>query len=160
VNPHSSQRNITASLLFLGVAFATGNAAAQTASDLEAVKAANQAFSSALSARDIAAMRKVWAADADIQEIGPSAKAVSIGWEAIKKGFEGYFANVQEITITVDQPRIKVNGPVAWVSTTNHSQTKDKAGASRSSNNFSTAIFEKKSGDWLMVYHHNSRIPD
>jgi hypothetical protein len=47
-------------------------AVAQQAADMDTVKAANQAFYAALSALDIGAMQKVWCADADIQNIGPS----------------------------------------------------------------------------------------
>jgi hypothetical protein len=73
-------------LLFLGVAFTLGSAVvAQQGSDIDAVKATNQAFYAALSARDISAMQKVWSSDADIQNIGPVSKAAAVGWDDIKK---------------------------------------------------------------------------
>ena len=58
------------------------------------VKAANQAFYAALSARDIGAMQKVWSSDIDIENIGPFSKAAHVGWDAIKKRFEETFGNV------------------------------------------------------------------
>ena len=52
---------------------------------MSAVKAANQAFYTAFSAHDIGAMQKAWSSDADIQNIGPSSKAVVIGWMLQKR---------------------------------------------------------------------------
>jgi SnoaL-like domain len=56
-----------------------GSAAAEPqSSETDSVKAANQAFYSAFSARDIAAMQKVWSSDAGIQNIGPTNKSVTV----------------------------------------------------------------------------------
>ena len=46
--------------LFLSMLLIGGGVAAQQQSDVDAVKAANQAFYTALSGRDVAAMQKVW----------------------------------------------------------------------------------------------------
>jgi hypothetical protein len=68
MNGRSSRTQTAAGFLFLlGVAFAGGGAVAQQAADMDAVKAANQAFYAALSARDVWAMQKVWSSDVDIQ---------------------------------------------------------------------------------------------
>ena len=155
-----SLNKITATLLFLGVAFIAKNAVvAQQVSDIDAVKAANHAFYTALSARDISAMQKVWSNDVDIQNIGPASKAAAIGWDDIKKRFEDTFANFSELKVSMEEPRIKTNGSIAWVSGVEQGQTKDKSGALHSSTNLATNIFEKKSGGWVMVYHHASRTP-
>jgi ketosteroid isomerase-like protein len=57
----------------------------------------------------------------------------------------------------MEQPRIKINGSIAWVSGIEQAQSKDKSGVPHSSTNSVTNIFEKKSSVWLMVYHHASR---
>lgn len=159
MNRHSLLPKMCAALVFLGVAFAGGGAVAQQASDMDAVKAANQAFYAALSARDISAMQKVWSSDVDIQNIGPVSKAAAVGWDAIKNRFEETFGNFSELKVSMEQPRIKINGSIAWVSGIEQSQSKDKAGVPHSSTNLATNIFEKKAGNWLMVYHHASRTP-
>jgi ketosteroid isomerase-like protein len=155
-----SLKGATAALLLLGVAISTSNAIAQ-ASDIAAVKAANQAFYAALSARDVGAMQKVWSSDADIENIGPSDKAAGLGWEGVKKSYEGTFAMFPEIkaAMEMEQPRIKINGSPAWVSGVERAQLKNKAGEAINVSNLATSIFEKKHGGWLMVYHHASRMP-
>jgi hypothetical protein len=69
------------------------------------VKAANQAFYAALSARDIGAMQKVWSSDIDIENIGPFSKAAHVGWDAIKKRFEETFGNVHRRSHPGDRSR-------------------------------------------------------
>ena len=159
MNRRSSPTQIAAAFLFLGVASAGGRAVAQQAADINAVKAANQAFYAALSARDIGAMQKVWSSDVDIENIGPFSKTAHVGWDAIKKRFEETFGNVSELKDSMEQPRIKINGNIAWVSGIEQGESKDKAGTLHSDTNLATNIFEKKAGDWLMVYHHASRVP-
>lgn len=159
MNRRSSLTKIAAALLFLGVAFAGGHAVTQQVSDMDAVKAANQAFYAALSARDIGAMQKVWSSDVDIENIGPVSKAPHVGWDAVKKRFEETFGNVTELKDSMEQPRIKIKGSIAWVSGIEQGESKDKSGASHSSTNLATNIFEKQDGVWLMVYHHASRVP-
>ena len=133
-------------------------AAAQQSSEIDAVQAANQAFYSAFSARDVAAMQKVWSNDASIQNIGPANKSVTMGWDKIGKGFEGLFDAYPELTASME-PQIKIVGVVAWATGIEQVQRKDKAGASSSAKNLVTNIFQKQDGRWLMVHHHSSRIP-
>ena len=154
-----SIREIT--VLFLSaVIFATSNAVvAQQSSDIDAVKAANQAFYAALSARDISAMQRVWSSDIDIQNIGPVSKSPAVGWDDIQKRFEDTFASFSELKVSMEQPRIKVNGSIAWVSGIEQGESKGKDGVPHSSTNLATNIFEKKPNGWQMVYHHASRTP-
>jgi ketosteroid isomerase-like protein len=159
MNRRGSLKGITAALLLLGVAFFADSAVAQQASDMDAVKSINQAFYRALSARDVGAMQKVWSSDPDIQDIGPSDKAVGIGWDGVKKSFEGTFGMFSEIKAEMEQPRVKINGSTAWVSGVERTQLKNKAGETISGSNLATSIFEKKPSGWLMVYHHASRMP-
>jgi ketosteroid isomerase-like protein len=142
-----------------GVTFAAGNAVAQKASEMDAVKAANQAFYTALSTRDVGAMQKVWSGDADIQNIGPRSKAIAVGWDAVKKGFEATFDTFPELKASMEQTRIKINGATAWVSGIEKVQRKNKAGEASSGTNLGTNIFVKQGDRWLMVYHHASAVP-
>ena len=142
-----------------GVTFAAGNAVAQKVSEMDAVKAASQAFYAALSARDVGAMQKVWSSDADIQNIGPRSKAATVGWDAIGKGFEATFANFPELKVSMEQSQIKINGSTAWVSGIEKAQRKNKAGEASSGANLGTSIFVKQGGRWLMVLHHASAVP-
>ena len=143
----------------LGVTFAAGNAVAQKSSEMDAVKAANQAFYTALSARDVGAQQKLWSSDADIQNMGPRSKAAEVGWVAIKKSLEGTFDIFPELKVSMEQPRIKINGSTAWVNGIEKAQRKNKAGEVSSGTNLGTSIFVKQGGRWLMVYHHASAVP-
>lgn len=135
-----------------------GSAAAEPqSSETDAVKAANQAFYSAFSTGDVAAMQKVWSSDADIQNIGPTSKSVTVGWDKIGKGFEALFAAFPELKATM-KPEIKIVDAVAWVTGIEQIQRKDKAAAISSVGNLVTSIFQKQDGRWLMVHHHASRI--
>ena len=153
-----SFKGTTAALLLLGVA-TTSSAVAQQESDMDAVKAATQAFYAALSARDAGAMEKVWSSDSDIENIGPSDKAAGLGWEGVKKSYAGTFSMETEIKAAMEQPRIKINGSIAWVSGVERAQFKNKAGETINVSNLATSIFEKNPRGWLLVYHHASRVP-
>src|SRR5437763_10740278 len=93
-----------------------GGAVAQQQSEVEAVKAANQAFYAALSGQDAGAMQKVWSNDPDTQNIGPRDKAFTVGSERIQKGFRNLFDNFPELKVSMQEPRIKLVGSVAWAS--------------------------------------------
>jgi ketosteroid isomerase-like protein len=145
-------------LLICGILIG-GKASGQQPLDLDAVKAANQAFYTALSARDMKAMRKVWATDPDTTNIGPGYKTVAVGWDTIGKGFEATWDAVPELKVTMEGPRIKIVADTAWASGIEQMQGKNKTGAIVSGAYLVTNIFQKQDGHWLMVHHHASRMP-
>lgn len=132
---------------------------AEKASDLDAVKAANAAFYSALSARDIGAVMKSWSSKSEVRHIGPRNKEVDVGLEAIRKNIQGVMEAFPELKVTPEQVQIRIVGAVAWVSDIENTERKNKAGEAFSGSNFGTSIFEKQGGKWLMVYHHASAVP-
>src|SRR5665811_456589 len=86
---------ITTALLLLlaGV----GNCVAQTASDTEAVRAANELYYAALSARDIRAMEQVWSQSPDDVNVAPPVRPVAhVGWTAVKKTYEIFWATLDD----------------------------------------------------------------
>ena len=144
-------------LLICGI-FIGGKASGQQPLDLDAVKAANQAFYTALSTGDVTAMRKVWSSDPDTTNIRPGGKSVVVGWDAIGKGFEETRDAFPDLKATME-PRIKIVGAIAWASGVEQTQRKDKSGTVVSGANLATNIFQKQDGHWLMVHHHASRMP-
>ena len=147
--------------LSLALALAATPAVAQKGkrSELDAVKAANEAFYAALSKRDVAAMQKVWSSDADIQNIGPRSKVADVGWDAQKVSYERTFDAFPELKVSMPEPKIKINGSTAWVSGLEHAERKTKKGETVKGTNLGTSIFVKQGGKWRMVYHHASAIP-
>src|SRR3954469_121966 len=92
----------TGLILILG----TGNLRAEERSDIEVVTAANHAFDAAISARDINAMEKVWAAEPYVIAVHPASKALIVGWDAVRKSWEGTFDRFAEISVSMKEPQI------------------------------------------------------
>ena len=150
-------RVVALALLILGFCLPASNIVAQS-SDMEAVKAANQAFYAALSARDIGAMEKVWSKNADVRQVGPRSKTFDIGWPAVKQNFERVFDFFTQLSVEEENPEIKIYGSIALVSGVEKAQRKTKTGESQTAASFGTNIFEKQNGRWLMIYHHFSPV--
>ena len=85
---HTALTKLAMASLFLGVAFAQSGAIAQESSDIENVKAASQAFYSALNARDPSAMAKVYAHTSYVVYIPPVGSEIAVGWEAVNKSWK------------------------------------------------------------------------
>jgi ketosteroid isomerase-like protein len=137
----------------------THSAIAQEASDLDDVRAANDAFYRALSARDLGVMWKVWSYKTEIRHISPRNKVINVGLDAAMRNWKGLFAAFPEFRITCEQEYIRVNGETAWVSVIEKAQWKNDDGETETATHFGTNIFEKQDGRWFMVYHHGSAVP-
>ena len=144
------------SLLLVGV----GNCIAQTASDTEAVRAANELYYAALSARDIRAMEQVWSQSPDDVNVAPPVRPVAhVGWTAVKKTYEIFWATLDELTVSMELPTIKIEGNVAWVFGTEQAKRRTRDGQVSGGPNFGTSIFVKRDSRWLMVFHQAALMP-
>ncbi len=129
-------------------------------SETQKVKAANLTYYRALSARDIRAMEKVWTCASDNILIAPPVNPVThIGWDAIRRNWERYWAQFDEFNVSMEDPTVNVNGPVAWVHGIEHSRRHAKTGQITTSANYGTNIFCNQDGRWLMVFHQAALIP-
>jgi ketosteroid isomerase-like protein len=146
-------------LIAVLVGIGVGNARAQTNADVAAVTAANNAFYTAMSGLDAAAMEKVWAPEAYITNIGPSSKTVDIGSPLVPNGFKDRFAALAQMVLKPNDPQVHVNGNVAWTVGLETGEAKQKDGTSRPFANLVTNIFEKKDGRWLLVSHQAQAVP-
>jgi ketosteroid isomerase-like protein len=142
-------------ILFLG----TVNLHAEQASDIEAVTTANLAFDAALSGRDINAMGKVWAAEPYVVAVHPTSKVVIVGWNAVRQSWEGAFDRFAEISVSMKEPQIHLAQNMGWVIGIEIVQGKSKNGDAVSFTAFTTNMYEKRDGRWLMVLHTTSRVP-
>jgi ketosteroid isomerase-like protein len=133
---------------------------AQTESGREAVRAANQAYYDALSARDIQAMEQVWSRTADDVLVAPPIRpSAHAGWDKIKKQYETFWATLEELTVSMEQPTIHIEGNVAWTFGTEHAKRRTKDGQASGGPNFGTNIFVKRDGRWLLVFHQAALMP-
>ena len=73
---------VTLGMTTLGLSFAASTFAKSEASDFAQVKVANQAYYAALSARDLAAMERVWARSPSDVNVAPPIKPAAHrpGW--------------------------------------------------------------------------------
>jgi ketosteroid isomerase-like protein len=137
-----------------------GNSVAQPSGDMDAVAAANRSYYAALSARDLPAMEQVWSRSPDDVNIAPPTRPVAhVGWEAIKKNYERFWPTLDELTVSMERPSIRIDGNVAWVYGTEQVKRRTKDGQVSSGPNFGTSVFVKRDGRWLMVFHQAALMP-
>jgi ketosteroid isomerase-like protein len=124
------------------------------------VKAAIDAYHAALSALDSTKMESLWAHDASVTLINPSGKSIAVGWDAVKKEWEGLFNVLGELKVTqADGPHISVKGDVAWSTGIASAVGKFKSGTDSTGATYESDVFEKRDGQWLLVSHVALRVP-
>ena len=134
--------------------------AQESSADVTAIAAADQAFYSALSGRSIQAMESVWADKPYAISVGPRSKVMDVGWSAIKRYWEGSFDFFSQISVTKTDTKIQTDGKLAWVVGIEHAVLQPNSGGEPLRfDTFSTHIFEKENGRWLLVSHHAQMIP-
>jgi ketosteroid isomerase-like protein len=153
---------ILALLLTMGViAFSdniVGQIKAQQTSDVERVSVASQVFVSAIAARDIDAMDKIWAHEPYATFIGPLSTTAVVGWEGVRKAWQMRFGQFDRVTISLADSHVRANGDVAWVVGMEKVQLLRKTGDTLSFDAFVTNVFEKRDSRWLMVSHHATPV--
>lgn len=151
----------TLTLIAALVALCSNSALAQSAGDLEGVKAASKAFFSALEVIDDGtAMEKVWANTPYVTFVGPRSKVIIVGWDAQK---EYWIDNNKRFltrqTLLLDQ-HIHVNGNLAWEMGLETGENTMKDGRTTKSDFLVTNVYEKQpNGRWLIVSHHAQPKP-
>jgi ketosteroid isomerase-like protein len=129
--------------------------------EIKNIRAVNDAYYRALSARDMRAMEKVWTRATDNMLIAPPANPrVHVGWLAIKRNWEAYWPVFAEYRVTMRVNKVNVSGPVAWVHGIETSHRRTKLGEVSSSQNYGTNIFVHRNNRWLMVFHQAVAIPE
>jgi SnoaL-like domain len=125
---------------------------AQKKSDNDLVMSVNQSFYTAFKDGDINKMDQVWSHSSFVSAIHPISKDVIIGWKGVRESFEGVFKNYTHINIMSVNPKVHIEGNVAWVLENEEfeAQQGDKTVKLTSA---ATNMFVKKSGKWLMVHH-------
>jgi ketosteroid isomerase-like protein len=151
------------SLLFLGVALLSGDSIGYTQqrSDSDNVKAAIDAFHAALSELDNGKMQTLWAQEPYVVLANPRDKAPAVGWDAVKRDWDGVFGFWAELKLSPKQaPQIHINQGMASTTGVTGVEGKNKSGQGLSFTIIETQVYEKRGDRWLMISHHASRVPD
>src|SRR5262245_20784886 len=136
------------------------HAPAKESSEASRVKAVNNAYYKALSARDMQTMEKVWTCATDNILIAPPTNpATHVGWEAIKRNWEDYWPTFSRFSVSMVVTMVNVNGPVAWVHGIETSRRCANSGDVTSSRNYGTNIFVNSGGSWPLAFHQSAMIP-
>ena len=134
-------------------------AMAQGTSDIDTIRAANEAFYAALSAHNVGAVVVLWSFKTEIRHIGPHDTVIHFGLDAAVNSWKELFARFPAFKIRCEPNYIRINGNTAWVSAIESAQWKNQAGETQTETYFGTNIFEKQDGEWFMVYRHASVLP-
>ena len=157
-------RNHITYFAFLGFAwFLTNLLASQPVMAQETtddVKAINDAFYEAFSQRDMAKMGQVWSHEPYIRNINPNGKEILSGWEAVSAHWLSVFERFNPITITMENADIRLGPQVAWVVGQETFQATMEGDKQMTLKVLATNVFEKVNGQWLLVHHHGSAVPE
>jgi ketosteroid isomerase-like protein len=152
---------VARALLFAAVILLTANGSSSAQqSDIDSIKGAIEAFHAALGTLDVSKMDPLWAHDAGVILINPRDKAISIGWDAVRKNWEATFNNYSALKVTqTDGPHVRVNGDMAWSAGTALAALTPRTGAAVNAPTFEADVFQRSGGQWLLVSHAAWRIP-
>jgi ketosteroid isomerase-like protein len=118
------------------------------------VRAANDAYYAALSARDLDAMGQLWSQTAEVVNIAPPVRpAAHVGWDAVKKNYVNFWGTLDQLTVSMEEPTIVIKDQVAWAYGMETTKHRTKTGDSGGGQHFGTSIFVNEGGRWLMVFH-------
>jgi ketosteroid isomerase-like protein len=123
--------------------------------DVEGVKAASKAFYEALAVLDNGeAMEKVWAHTPYITYVGPRAKSITVGWDALNKYWQDTNRLFAERRPALSDQHIHVVGNLAWEMGQESGTQKMKDGTESAIDYITTNVYEKSGDRWLIVSHH------
>lgn len=142
-------------LAALAVASSPSGALAQQGADLEAVKAASDAFYAAVVVVDDGtAMEKVWAHTPYVTYVGPRSTAIIVGWAAQKQYWIDFNKPFAQRTVTLVDAHLHAVGNLAWEIGAESGLAQMKDGTTRKVDWMVTNVYEKIDGRWLTVSHH------
>lgn len=145
--------------LVLAFCFLVSVAVPAQAEDAEtSVRAVNQAFGSAWSARNIAAIEKLWSHAPYVFVVHPSSKAPELGWENVEKSFQTQMSRYSEFNVAMTERSIHVDGSMAVIVGLESFTGKRLNGETAQGSAIGTRGFEKKGDQWLMIFHQATAI--
>ncbi len=134
-------------------------ARAQQSADIEAVKAVHEAFHEAMSNEDIELMSQIWIHDNSARLIPPNSVEILVGWEAAKTAYQGTFANVEMVSLSMKDVEVFAGPEFAWIVDVHELQMRPtEDGPLVSATVLSTSVYRKVDDSWLLTHIHASPI--
>ena len=122
---------------------------------MDGVKAASKECYAALAVLDNGeAMEKVWAHTPYVTYVGPRAKTIIVGWDALNKYWQDTNRLFAERKPTLSDQHIHDNGNLAWEMGQESGTQKMKDGKEGPIDYITTNVYEKIGNRWLIVSHH------
>jgi len=122
--------------------------------ELAEVEEANARFYRAFESLDISEMDLVWSHADHVCCVHPG-WCLLTGWDAVRQSWETIFRNTGEMRFSISDVRACVDGSLAWVTCTENILSHAR-GQIAVTALLATNLFERRSGEWLMVHHHAS----
>src|SRR5262245_619234 len=93
---------------------AVGVAGAQQSPEIDQVREASTALYTSLSSLDVGRVEGFWAHESYVRYIGPTSKAVAVGWDEVKKAIDAGNAALSARRVVLTQAHIQIDGRLAW----------------------------------------------
>jgi len=123
-----------------------------------AILSANDAFEKAWSARDITAIEQLWSHQPYVFVVHPSSKVPEIGWDSVRSSFATQMGRYSEFVVSMTGAQVHVNGDTAVVVGLESFAGKRVNGDAVEGKAIGTRGYERKDGQWLVVFHQATPI--
>jgi ketosteroid isomerase-like protein len=117
----------------------------------------NENFYQAFNRGDLNLMQSVWANKDEVVCIHPGWEVIR-GIDAIIKSWENIFAGSENLEIKLSDVKVTGGGGMVWVSCQENLFAMSTSGV-QVSKVHATNLFENVEGQWKMVLHHASSVP-
>jgi len=151
-------QRITLAAAGLGAVLALTLRGAQAASpstssaDTNVIQGLLLAYKHAVAARDLGAMERIWAHKPYVVTVAPGGQTVSIGYDAVIKGYRKNFTPYREITPSIPAiQQLQTDGRMAWAVTTGSVHLRRHDGAVFNYKVIESDVFEKEGNRWYLV---------
>jgi ketosteroid isomerase-like protein len=112
----------------------------------------------AVNARDMQALSQIWSQDDDILLFDVAPPGRFQGWPAIARSFNDFFQRLSEVTMSVENLVVNVDGGLA-AATYDWSLAGTLDGHALSDRGQATAVYRRGKDGWRLVHEHFSPAP-
>lgn len=123
----------------------------------EKVLAVTRRFYAAMESLDLDQMDQVWLHEDWVRCLHPGWEPL-FGWGEVRESWRRIFENTDRMQVVVDEVAVRVEGKMAWVEALEHVTSAFENGFSAARVQV-TNLFVERDGNWYMVHHHASPVP-